>query len=198
MIRPTMSFFSELSKTAENTFHTITRINNDVADETQRAVQNTKGGNYNTTNFGASDCTMKKQIGLATSQPAIFYKGGHSLAAGGCNVDDSSNLLIGGSAISRTKCKLSLTPRQFGSVPYLGRGHGDLDSEEYVRQGAVTINRKSHRPDSEISYQPYHMYPLIPEVKAHIQDPARHIEESASEGWVRGGIPSRELIRQMK
>jgi hypothetical protein len=193
-----MSFFSELSKTAENTFHTITRINNDVADETQRAVQNAKGGNYITTNFGAADCTMKKQIGLATSQPAVFYKGGHSLAAGGCNVDESSDLLIGGSALVRSKCKLSLNPRQFGTVPYLGRGHGDLDSEEFMRQGEITINRKSYRPDSEISYQPYHMYPLIPEVSAYVQDPSKRIEESASEGWVRGGIPSRELIRQMK
>jgi len=193
-----MSFFSELSKTAENTFHTITRISNDAADETQRSVQNAHGGSYHTTNFYGNDCTMKKPIKLATTQPSVFYKGGHSIASGGCNIDESSNLLIGGAALSKSKCKLTLHPRDYLTVPYIGRGDGDITSSETIRHGESSINRKSHRPDSEISYQPYHMYPLLPELQSNIQNPAHIVEEVAADGWVRGGVPSREIIRQME
>lgn len=193
-----MSFFSKLSKTVDNTFNTITRINNDVADETQRSVQNAHSGSYNTENFYANDCTMKKPIKLATTQPSIFYKGGHSLASGGCNVDDSSNLLIGGAALSKSKCKLTLHPREYLTVPYLGRGETDITSGESIRYGETSSNRKSHRPDSEISYQPFHMYPLLPELQENVQNPSHIVEEVAADGWVRGGIPSREIIRQME
>ena len=36
---------------------------------------------------------------------------------------------------------------------------------------------------------------LIPSLKANIQNPANLCEESAANGWIRGGLPSRELTR---
>jgi len=191
-----MSFFSEISKTTENTFHTMSRIGNDVADDTQKTVQNVRESNYIVSNFRGGDCTMKRPIALATSQPSMFCKGGNSIAADGCNIDESSELLIGGSAISKSRSKLTLAPRAFLSVPYMGKGATDPDLEANLRHGEMATNRKSVRPDSELSYTDYHHYPLIPEVKRNIQNSQRMVEESAADGWIRGGVPSRSLVRE--
>ena len=36
---------------------------------------------------------------------------------------------------------------------------------------------------------------LVPSLKATIQNPANLIESVAADGWVRGGLPSREMTR---
>ena len=36
---------------------------------------------------------------------------------------------------------------------------------------------------------------LVPSLKASIQNPANLCEGIAAEGWIRGGLPSRELSR---
>ena len=36
---------------------------------------------------------------------------------------------------------------------------------------------------------------LVPSLKASIQNPANIIEDMAAEGWIRGGLPSREMSR---
>ena len=36
---------------------------------------------------------------------------------------------------------------------------------------------------------------LVPSLKATIQNPANLIEDAAADGWIRGGLPSRELSR---
>jgi len=36
---------------------------------------------------------------------------------------------------------------------------------------------------------------LIPSVQERITNPAYCVEGAASEGWIRGGVPSRELTR---
>ena len=38
---------------------------------------------------------------------------------------------------------------------------------------------------------------LVPSLKATIQNPANLVEGVANEGWIRGGLPSRELTRDM-
>ena len=52
-------------------------------------IQNTKTNNYVMENYGTS-CLMNDAIKFATSQPDIFYKGGHQVGVGGCNVDENS------------------------------------------------------------------------------------------------------------
>ena len=36
---------------------------------------------------------------------------------------------------------------------------------------------------------------LVPSLKANIQNPANLCEGIAADGWIRGGLPSRELSR---
>ena len=48
---------------------------------------------------------------------------------------------------------------------------------------------------SEQSYMKYSNLPMIPSLQNSITDPTHIVESVASEGWVRGGIASRELQR---
>jgi hypothetical protein len=137
---------------------------------------------------------MKNVRALATTQPGINYSGGYGLGAGGCNVDDSSNLLIGGIQ-THPKSRIDLFGRPFATVPFLGRGSVDPILEAQIQQGEAITSKRSVTRLTEKSYLKYHTTPLIPEIKQTIQNPSLMIEGMASEGWIRGGVPSRELTR---
>ena len=72
-------------------FDNMSRIGNDACSQDQNTIQNMNACDYTLQNFFASDCTMRKPIDLAISQPGVNYSGGHQVGAGGCNIDDNSN-----------------------------------------------------------------------------------------------------------
>lgn len=174
------------------TFDNLSRIGNDTCGLSQRNIQNTASANYMLSNFFSQDCNMTRPIDLATSQPNIFYKGGYQVGAGGCNVDTNSQLLMGGIQ-SNPKCRVNLMERPFKTIPYLGRGPSNPVLESNIQQGNLNSNKKSVTNMSEQSLMPYSNYPLLPSIESNITNPANLIEGIAADGWVRGGVPSREL-----
>jgi hypothetical protein len=136
---------------------------------------------------------MNTAIDFATSQPNINFTGSRQLSVGGTNIAESSSLLI--NDISRSKCRISLLERPYLTIPYLGRGKCDPMLESQMQQGDFANNKKSINPSSEVCYTPYYNTPMIPSLQATINNPANLIESSAAEGWIRGGLPSRELAR---
>lgn len=176
------------------TFNGISRIGNDNSALDQNSIQNTSACNYTLQNYFAQDCSMSSAKKLATSQPGINYSGSFGMGVGGCNVDDSSKLLIGGIQ-TNPKARIDLFGRPFATVPFLGRGSVDPILESQIQQGESITNKRSVTRLMEKSHLKYHTIPLIPEVKQNIQNPSLMIEGMASEGWIRGGVPSRELTR---
>lgn len=176
------------------TFDNMSRIGLDECNQTQESIQNVAACNYMTQNYFASDCTMKKPMDLATSQPGIMYNGGHQVGAGGCNIDQSSRLQIG-TIQTNPRCRIDLFHRPFATVPYLGRGSVNPVVEAQLLQGEQLTSRKSVNNLSEKSYVKYQQTPLLPHIQKKINNPAHQIENVAYEGWVRGGVPSRELSR---
>lgn len=176
------------------TFDNMSRIGLDECNQSQTDIQNVASCNYNTQNYFASDCSMRRPIDLATSQPGIMYNGGYNVGAGGCNINESSNLQIG-TIQTHPKCKIDLFQRPFATVPFLGRGSVNPVMESQIMQGEQLVNKKSINSLSEKSYIKYHQTPLLPAVQQRINNPANQIESVASDGWVRGGVPSRELTR---
>lgn len=175
-------------------FENMSRIGNDECCISQTDIQNVAASNYLTQNFFASDCSMKSPIELATSQPGIMYNGGFNSGAGGCNIDDSSRLLIG-SIQTNPKSQIDLFHRPFATVPFLGRGAVNPVMESQIQQGEMLTNKKSVNTLSEKSYIKYYQTPLLPAVKESYNNSATKIESDANSGWVRGGVPSRELTR---
>ena len=174
------------------TFDSPSRIGLDQCNKSQTDIQNVASCNYSTQNYFASDCTMKNAKSLATSQPGIMYNGGYNSGAGGCNIDDSSKLQIG-SIQTHPRCHIDLFQRPFATVPYLGRGSVNPIMESQIQQGEQIVNKKSTSNLSEKSYIKYHQTPLLPAVQEKIKNSS--IESDASQGWIRGGVPSRELTR---
>jgi len=176
------------------TFDSPSRIGLDDCNKSQTDIQNVSSCSYMTQNFFASDCSMKNPIELATTQPGIMYNGGFNSGAGGCNIDTSSKLQIG-TIQTHPRCRIDLFQRPFATVPFLGRGSVNPIIEAQIQQGEQIVNKRSINNLSEKSYIKYHQTPLLPAVKARMNDPSHQIESVASEGWIRGGVPSRELTR---
>jgi hypothetical protein len=184
----------KMAYVSDFTFNGLSRIGNDGCSLDQNSIQNSSASSYILQNYFAQDCNMSVAKKLATTQPGINYSGGFGLGAGGCNVDESSKLLIG-SIQTNPKARIDLFGRPFATVPFLGRGSVDPILEAQIQQGESITNKRSVTKLTEKSYLKYHTTPLIPEVKQNIQNPSQMIEGLASEGWVRGGVPSRELTR---
>jgi hypothetical protein len=179
------------------TFNNLSRIGNDNCSLDQRTIQDTQSCNYMLQNYFLQDCNMNKAKSLATSQPCINYSGGMGSDYCGSNIDSSSKLLIG-TIQTNPRCRIDLFQRPFATVPYLGRGSVDPILEAQIQQGETITSKRSVTQLTEKSYLKYHTTPLIPEMKQNIQNPKNLIEGMASEGWIRGGLPSRELTKDTK
>ena len=173
-------------------FYQTTRLGDDKTDLSQRTLQNSEFANYILDSFRPS-CPMNSAIDFATSQPNINFTGSRQISVGGANIAESSKLLI--NDISRSKCRISLLERPYLTIPFLGRGKCDPMLESQMQQGDFANNKKSINPSSEVCYTPYYNTPMIPSLQATINNPVNLIESSAAEGWIRGGLPSRELAR---
>jgi hypothetical protein len=174
------------------TFNNLARIGEDACDISQRNIQNSKHATYMLDNFRPA-CPMKKAIEFATSQPNVNYNGSHQVGINGCNIDENSELSI--TKITKPKCRISLFHRPFATVPFLGRGESNPVLESQIQQGDLANNRKSVNPSSEVCYMGYQNTPMIPSLKATISNPSNLVEGVAASGWIRGGLPSRELTR---
>jgi hypothetical protein len=67
--------------------------------------------------------------------------------------------------------------------------------ESQIQQGEQIVNKRSVNTLSEKSYIKYHHTPLLPAIQQKMSNSSNHIESDASQGWIRGGVPSRELTR---
>jgi hypothetical protein len=116
---------------------------------------------------------------------------------GGCNIDINSQLSVD-QEVTHPACRVSLFHRPFATIPFLGRGepHPELESE--LQQGDVAKNRKTINHMMEKSFMPYSNTPLVPSIAATISNPVNLVEGVAADGWVRGGVPSRELTKDPK
>ena len=109
---------------------------------------------------------------------------------------DAESQLKNQPEFKNNRCLIRNQSRPFLSVPYMGTGRGNSDVEsmllhsEQVRQGKEcgTVTEKAFDGVFE---------PLIKPVRDNIQDPQHLVTEVAAKGWIRGGIPSRQYLRDV-
>ena len=183
-----MSTFSDYK------FNNLSRIGDDSCAMSQRNVQNVEAGSYMLQNFFGADCEMRNGLALALSQPSINFTGSHQVGVGGCNVDSNSHLLID-QGQNRPKCRISLYQRPFATVPYLGRGPCHPELESQLQQGDRQSAKKSVLQTTEQSHIPYSVTPMVPSLAKTVTNPVNLVESVAMDGWVRGGLPSREMAK---
>ena len=174
-------------------FDNMTHISEDHSAKSQINIENSKANNYMLKNF-YPECPMSSAIDLALKQPNVFYNGSHQVGIDGCNIDINSELK--NTEITKPPCRINLLERPFKTVPYLGKGPYECQVESDLIQGILNNDKKkSINPISEYSYSNYKNYPLIPQIEKTIANPKNCVESVASEDWIRGGLPSRDYMR---
>jgi hypothetical protein len=177
-------------------FENVTRVGDDVVTLSERNRQNTYYGSYPLVNYFKNGCTLEQPMSLATSQPDMYVMGGkNQVGINGCAVDADSSLKIS-SEQTNPKGRISLYQRQFLTVPYLGKGPVRVEDESRLLQGEQISNKKTDHLASEVSYTEHHHYPLIDSIRKTVTNPENLVEGAAADGWVRGGLSSRELMRE--
>ena len=166
----------------------LDRLGADKTDNTQKNIQNKKYTNHVLENY-SSAFTSDKHINFALSNLTVNFKS----TLGGLPVDaiDQENKL---KPTYQHFENLQLHQRPFLTVPYLGKGPGNVDIESTLREGDSVHDKKTTIMDTE--FVDYSKYPLNTDLKSRFSDPSKSIEELAMNGWTRGGASTREINNQ--
>jgi len=157
-------------------------------------MQSQGPGLYHLDNQNGCACGLQEARSIQVSQPGIHFKGGFGWSGEkGCLVDNDSTL--------RQKNKLTnkreinqITERLFATTPNLKYGYHDVDVESVIRPGVFTTDQRSCGPLSGVTIGNY-FTPMNKKLKSEIQDPKHIIPENSMSSWVRGGLPTREMVR---
>ena len=183
-----------MSQIVDFMFNNISRIGQDSYNHTQDVAMNNAVSSYNLTNLnGVND---KKTIQIMSNYPTMNSKGTYQVGPYGYNIDDNSNLLK--SKLTNNNCKINLQERSYLTVPYLGRGNVDVGLENSLKFGDTFKQKKSCCNLGEKPQQDLDNYPFQKNLKNELNNPSKCIEESAVKGWIRGGLPSREIYKDKK
>jgi hypothetical protein len=177
---------------SQYTFNNTGRIGCDSVDNTMQNLSNTKYANYILSNFSENNLSYS-YVNFATEQPDVMFSAiAHGNGLNGNVIDNDSKLLINPDN-ERPLEKLQLNQRPFSTVPYLGRGSCDSSIESQLLQGENVNDKKSVSTIMDKSFLSYTMYPVDSKMQEHVSNPKYTVEESALNGWVRGGSSSREI-----
>lgn len=170
----------------------FTRIRDDPCDQSVQARQSVGPGAFQLTNLVP---TISSATTAAYQQPAFPMSPGYGMAPA---VIDSDSVLRNNpiQATSPPGCTVrgQVQARPFATVPFMGRGKGEVNLESRLQMPALSRLGKECGTVSD-SFYANQFTPQIPYVAANIQNPVHLIPEVASKGWVHGGIPSRQWVR---
>lgn len=168
----------------------LSRVRDDLCGIEQYYKQSVGPGDYSVTNLVPD---AKKVNPMSVDQLLIYPREGYGLNNRSIDAD---SILRNQPEFKNNRCIVRNQARPFATVPYMGGGRGNPDVEsllqhsEQVRQG-----KECGTVTEEFFEQQY--TPLIETVKSNIQNPKNLVPEAAASGWVRGGIPSRQYIRDV-
>ena len=181
-----------MSSTSSYFFNNAGRIGADVTDQSQRNVYNTRFTNYTLSDY-FSDKTTDSHVKFATKQPAVMFSGTTHGSGLNSNVIDDESLLKLNTEQDHAVEKLQLFQRPFITVPFLGRGSCDPALESQLLQGEMITDKKSASTIMDKSFSQYALYPTDKKMEDRVNNAANSVEEAALDGWVRGGMSTREM-----
>lgn len=177
--------------------YTQSRLGNDKCEISNSTVQSEYPGKYMVSNYHSCDCAAPNVSEVAYSQPNIYYKDGYGHSSlDGCNIDRDSFMRNGSIITHQGNTPQQLFERPFLTVPYMGRGVGNTCTESELITGDQTSIKRQCNTLAGITINNY-FTPLVPCLKNNVQNPIHLIPEVAKNGWVRGGVPSRQIIKNI-
>jgi hypothetical protein len=168
----------------------LTHTRDDACGIASYYSQSVGVGKYYTTNLVPD---AKKVNPLSIDNLMIYPQEG--FGANNAQIDAES-VLKNQPEYKNNRCLIRNQARPFLTVPYMGTGRGNSDVEsmlihaEQVRQGKECGTIAEQGFDGAFE-------PLIKQVRENIQNPTNLVTESAAKGWIRGGIPSRQYLRDV-
>ena len=152
-------------------------------------------GNYHLDNQNSCECGLKEARSIQTYQPGIHLKGGVGWSGeNGCLIDTDSNLRQNTDILTNRRVINQLTTRLSSTTPNYSKGYYDVDTESIIRPGDFAGYQKPCVGTTEATFGNYFL-PMIPKLKEEVQDNKHIIPEDSKQDWVRGGLPTRQMIR---
>jgi hypothetical protein len=168
----------------------MTHTKDDLCGIQQYTKQSVGPGKYATLNLVPD---AKKVNPLSVESTMLYPREGF----GGNNKSiDAESVLKNQPEFKVNRCNTRAQARPFLSVPYMGGGRGNPDVESSLIQSEVSRMGKACDTVTE-TFLPQQFTPLVPSLQQTIQNPNNLIPEVAAPGWIRGGLPSRDYIRDI-
>ena len=152
-------------------------------------------GLYHLDNQYGCECGLKEAKEIQVSQPGIHLKGGLGwIAEKGCLVDNDTKLRQDESKMTNKNDINQIIERLFITTPDLRRGFHDVDVETVLLNSESIKDQKPCNGSAGFSSGNYFL-PMIQKLSDEVQDTNHIIPEDSMNEWVRGGLPTRQMVR---
>ena len=168
----------------------LTNVRDDLCAVQQYYQQSTGPGSYTTRNLVPD---AKKVNPLAVESFMMFPREGFGFNNQSINAD---SILKNQPGFLSKRCSTRAQARPCVGVPYMGGGRGNAEVETLLQHAEYSRMGKACDTVTETFFEGQ-FTPLVPSLAASIQDPKNIVPEVAASGWMRGGLPSREYIRNV-
>ena len=153
-------------------------------------------GNYHLDNMYGCDCNLEKAREVQLSQPNVNFNGGHGwMGEGGCLIEKDSELRNNKEQLTN-KNYIHQYPNLLNQG-FFGKGVYDVDTETLIRDADFTTEQRPCNALSGSTTLPYSFTPMLAKLEGEVQDPKNIIPEDSMDAWVRGGLPTRQIIRNI-
>jgi|MDTG01.4.fsa_nt_gb hypothetical protein len=169
-------------------------LNSDPAVINLEVQQSLGSGSYYLDNMYGCDCKLEKAREVQLSQPYVNFSGGKGwMGENGCLIDDDSAIRFD---TLTNKKYINQLPASINHG-YEGKGEYNDSTESIISQGNLTTVKRSCNVLSGSTTLPFSITPMITRLEQEVQDTQHIIPEDSMNSWVRGGLPTRQIIRNL-
>ena len=195
--QPNFQECSQPDTSNKKSFQTFTQtnINEDKLTVDIDTLQSQGPGLYHLDNQFGCECGLKEAKEIQTSQPGIHLKGGVGwIAEKGCLVDNDTKLRQDVSKLTNKNDINQIVERLFITTPNLKKGHYNVDVETVLINSDSTSDQKPCDSLAGVTIGNY-FTPMIQKLSEEVQNTDNIVPEDSQKDWVRGGLPTRQMIR---
>ena len=167
-----------------------TNLNEDLCFTSGTLKQNDSVNDYMLSNFASCECDLNTVLDVSTENNGITIKDGYGISE--CNINKDTEFRHG---IQKRRYKVDqqLFPRPFLTTPAISKGEHKPDLETKILSSLQSVK---HSQMQNVTIENIYT-PLNKNLLATVQNPDNLIQENADIRWVRGGIPSRQRVKDL-
>ena len=169
----------------------LTSVKND-GDYIEFDINQSRGSNeYVMTNHNQNN--LDNLIEMATCNPTINFKDGKGTNIRDINADTNATF---SKVKYERKHQKQLFERPFATMPYIGKGVHKVNDESFLMAQEAT---RQSRPCGSLAgaFLENQFTPLVPSLRDTVQNIKFIIPEESKVDWVRGGMSSRNIVKDI-